>query len=264
VRMVDVAELVSGAREHDVTVQLIVRPGDHVITGTPVALAWHRTGRDPRDPDAVRDMVRNAVELGYERTVEQHAAFEFRQFEDIAVKALSPGINDPVTAAHAIGYMADLLVQIIGCRHRPTVQETSDRTARAIAPDRDVAYYLELSCGQVRRYGRHEPTVLVALPRVLRDAAALAPTTTNDRRSLRRYSASWTPRTRRCSTRSGIVDRYGRPRPRRPRRTRDGGLHRPIRRDAIHLKQNTGCSSRLAGGIRARVSGHSGPRGGSQ
>jgi uncharacterized membrane protein len=68
--------------------------------------------------------------------------------------------------------MADLLVQIIGCRLGPTVQETGDRTARAIVPDRDVAYYLELSCGQVRRYGRHEPTVLVALPRVLRDAAA--------------------------------------------------------------------------------------------
>jgi uncharacterized membrane protein len=109
-----------------------------------VAFAWHRTGGDPRDPDAVRDLVRNAVELGYERTVEQDAAaFGFRQLEDIAVKALSSGINDAVTAAHAIGYMADLLVQIMGCRLGLTVHEDSDRTARAIVPDRDVAYYLE-------------------------------------------------------------------------------------------------------------------------
>jgi uncharacterized membrane protein len=92
--MVDVAALVSGVRERDVLVQLIVLPGDHVITGIPVALAWHRIGGDPRDPDAVRGLVRNAVELAYECTVEQDAvAFGSRQLEDIAVKALSPGIN---------------------------------------------------------------------------------------------------------------------------------------------------------------------------
>ncbi len=174
VRVIDVEGLVSGARDQDTVVQLIARPGDHVVQGTPLGIAWDRNDGLPRDAAAVSSLVCNKVELGYERTVEQDAAFGFRQLEDIAVKALSPGINDPVTAAHAIGYMADLLVQVLGCRLGPTVHEDSDGVGRAIVPDRDISYYVDLCCGQVRRYGRQEPTVLNALLRLLRDAAVAA------------------------------------------------------------------------------------------
>ena len=171
VRMVDVDALVADARADDLMVELIVRPGDHVVVGTPVAVAWARAGGALVDSEAADRAVHGCVELGYERTLEQDSAFGFRQLEDIAVKALSPGVNDPVTAAHAIGYMADLVVQLLGCRLGPTVHEDDQGTARATVPDRDLAYYLDLACGQVRRYGRGEPTVLVALLRMLRDAA---------------------------------------------------------------------------------------------
>jgi uncharacterized membrane protein len=67
--------------------------------------------------------------------------------------------------------MADLVVQLLGCRLGATVHEDKDGTARAVVPDRDIAYYLDLACGQIRRYGRREPTILVALLRLLRDAA---------------------------------------------------------------------------------------------
>jgi uncharacterized membrane protein len=40
-----------------------------------------------------------------------------------------------------------------------------------VLPDRDLRYYLDLVCGQVRRYARREPAVLIALLRMLRDAA---------------------------------------------------------------------------------------------
>jgi uncharacterized membrane protein len=122
--------------------------------------------------DAVQAGLHTAVILGYERTIEQDAAFGFRQLTDIAVKALSPGINDPVTADHAIGHMADLLVQIVGRRLGATVHENAHGGARVIVPDRDLPYYLELACGQIRRYGREEPTILISLLRMLRDVVA--------------------------------------------------------------------------------------------
>ncbi len=171
VRRIDVDALVTGAKEQDVLVQLLTRPGDHVVAGTPLGVAWNRGSGSPRDLDPVEAVVRDAVDLGYERTVEQDSAFGFRQLQDIAVKALSPGINDPVTAAHAIGYMADLLVRVLGCRLGATAHEDNAGHPRAIVPDRDVTYYLDLSCGQVRRYASSEPTVLNALLRMLRDAA---------------------------------------------------------------------------------------------
>jgi uncharacterized membrane protein len=115
--------------------------------------------------------VRAAVVLNNERTIDQDAAFGFRQLEDIAVKAVSPAINDPVTAATAVGHMADLLVRLTGRRLGPTLHEDGDGAGRAVVPDRDLRYYLHLACGQLSRFGGGEPTLLMALLRMLRDVA---------------------------------------------------------------------------------------------
>jgi uncharacterized membrane protein len=176
VRRINVAMLVRTAHEHDVVISIEARPGDHVVLGTPLATVWSADGRAPTRPHVVEKSITAAVLIGYERTVEQDAAFGFRQLTDIAVKALSPGINDPVTAAHAVGHMADLLVRLTGRRLGPTLHEDADGTGRVVVPDRDLPYYLELVCGPIRRYGRSEPTVLIALLRMLRDVA----TTTRD------------------------------------------------------------------------------------
>ncbi|NYG53928.1 DUF2254 domain-containing protein [Nocardioides perillae] len=178
VSAVDVARLVGAMRERRACTELLVRPGDHVVTGAPVAQVWRTAdgSAPPQDEDAhdVGDAVRAAVSLGYERTLEQDVAFGFRQLEDIAVKALSPGINDPVTAAHAIGHMAELVVHLLGRRLGPVVHADDAGEPRVLMPDRDLTYFLDLACGQVRRYGSREPTVLAALLRLLRDAAAAA------------------------------------------------------------------------------------------
>jgi uncharacterized membrane protein len=175
VRVIDVAALVRAAVEHDVVIAVEARPGDHVVRGTPLATVWAAgTGSAPPSEGILADAVVAAVRIGYERTVEQDAAFGFRQLTDIAVKALSPAINDPVTAAHAVGHVADLLVGLMGRRLGPTLHEDDKRVGRVVVPDRDLTYYLDTVCGPIRRYGRSEPTVLVALLRMLRDAATAA------------------------------------------------------------------------------------------
>ncbi|GAA2442327.1 DUF2254 domain-containing protein [Streptomyces macrosporus] len=176
VRSVRVEELVEGARRAGAVVWLLVRPGDLVVSGNPIAVVWARdpsTGASAPYPDeaGAADLVEGLLVLGYERTLEQDVAFGFRQLEDIAVKAVSPGINDPQTACTAVGHMADLLVRVAGSRLGATVHEDRDGVGRAVVPDRDLRYYLDLACGQLRRYASAEPTVLGALLRMLRDLA---------------------------------------------------------------------------------------------
>ncbi|MDG9701887.1 DUF2254 domain-containing protein [Streptomyces sp. DH37] len=174
VRLVDVGALVACARRSDTVVRLSIRPGDLLVAGNPIATVWARDpSADPPDPyaDGTAAAVDDAVRLGYERTLEQDVAFGFRQLEDIAVKAMSPGINDPVTASTAVGHMADLLVRLAGRRLGPTLHEDGDGVGRAVVPDRDLRYYLDLACGQLRRFSAGEPTVLAALLRLLRDLA---------------------------------------------------------------------------------------------
>jgi uncharacterized membrane protein len=82
------------------------------------------------------------------------------------VKAISPGINDPVTAGHAVGYCADLLTRLQG-RHLGWQQHTDDAgTPWLVTPDRD-RRYLDLACAPVRRFGTAEPLLLTALLRLL-------------------------------------------------------------------------------------------------
>jgi uncharacterized membrane protein len=168
VRTVDVARLVRAAQEHDGRVRLRVRPGDHVVQQSPMATVWVA----PTARESLSAEVRAAVVLDYERTLDQDAAFGLRLLEDIAVKAVSPAINDPVTAATALGHMADLVVRLVGRRLGAVLHEDAEGTGRVVVPDRDLRYHLDLCCGQVSRFGRAEPTVLTAVLGMLRDVAA--------------------------------------------------------------------------------------------
>lgn len=118
----------------------------------------------PRPPGA-------SISLGYERTFEQDTAFGFRRLVDIALKAISPAVNDPTTAAQSIGHLGDLLIRLMSKRLGPTVHRDAHGHIRATVPDRDIRYYLDMTCSRIRRYGRHDPVILTALLRILRDAA---------------------------------------------------------------------------------------------
>lgn len=167
---VDVARLVAFADTCDAVVVLGVRPGDQITMGSPLARVLV-AGERRAEMDAA---VHAAIELGYERTLQQDAALGLRQLTDIAVKALSPGINDPTTAGHAIGHASDLLIRLQRRRLGPVVHPGGNGAPRVETPDRDIRYYLDLVVAPVRRYGAREPTVLLALMRMLRDVAVAA------------------------------------------------------------------------------------------
>ena len=171
-KVVDVDALVGAAREADVLLRLMLSPGDHLVRGTPVASAWPLGGGQV--PDTLADQVAQALEVGFERTLEQDVGLGLRQLTDIAVKALSPSVNDPTTAVHSIGYSADLLSRLCGRRLGEQLHRDERGTPRLVLRDRDFRYYVGIASDQVRRYAAHEPTALIALLRMLRATAVAA------------------------------------------------------------------------------------------
>ncbi|MFC7448483.1 DUF2254 domain-containing protein [Rhodococcus daqingensis] len=164
--------LATHAARAGVSVRIAPRVGDHIAAGaTPLAWVWSGAGR-PFDVDDIGRAVEQAVRIGFERTFEQDAAFGLRQLVDVASKALSPAINDPYTAVQAIDHltaiMASLTRRALGPRVVP-VGETGDAVT---VPAYTYADYLDLACAQIRRFGAREPTVVLALIRLLRDCAA--------------------------------------------------------------------------------------------
>ena len=152
VRRVSADALVAAAAKHDVCITLETRPGDEVTIATPLATVYPSGARgkaDRREVDGTLDAaVRRAVLVSYERTLEQDVAFGFRQLADIAVKSLSPAINDPATAAHAINHMSDLSIKLLGRHLGPATHRDAGGVARVVLPGRDLRYYLDLACGQ--------------------------------------------------------------------------------------------------------------------
>jgi uncharacterized membrane protein len=160
--------LVPLAREHDLVAVLSTMVGEFVVDGAPLLWLWTPSPDSPApDPSSFREVLPVAVRVGYERTAEQDVAFGVRQLADIAVKALSPAINDPYTAIQALEHLGVLLARLV---RRPLGNqrlEDDAGTTRVVAPGRDLSYYLDLATGQVRRFGCAEPRVDRALLRVL-------------------------------------------------------------------------------------------------
>jgi len=148
-------------------------PGDWVVAGTPLGLAWRLDG-EPTDDDVRRQLqscVDAGVSVGRERTLHQDMAFGLRQLTDVAVKALSPGINDPTTAVHALGHSAALLCELAGGELGPRRLVDADGRVRVELRRASLDDLVRLAVDQPRRYGASDPDVLARLLALLADLA---------------------------------------------------------------------------------------------
>jgi uncharacterized membrane protein len=108
VQRVDVVALMAFARARQTTVRMECRIGEFVIEDTPLASVSE--ARDA-DPDAVRQ-INAAYTVDRQRTVDQDAAYGIRQLVDVALKGLSPGINDTTTAVMCVDYLTAILARL--------------------------------------------------------------------------------------------------------------------------------------------------------
>ncbi len=108
----------------------------------------------------------SALRTGTERTAAQDVGFGLRQLTDVATKALSPGINDPTTAVHALGHVSALLGELADAELGP-VESRGDDGSRVVLHRPDLEHLVEMSLTQIRRYGAADPLVVARLYRLL-------------------------------------------------------------------------------------------------
>jgi len=162
------------AARHGACLRLRLRVGEHVVAGTKLAWIWRPSPADPApDPRAFSRALGAGVRIGFERTLEQDAAFGIRQLVDVACKALSPAVNDPYTAVQAVDHLS-VIFCTLAQRPLGTFVARDGSGAAVIIPGRRFGDYLAVMCGLIRRYGAGEPTVAHALLRLLGNCAAVA------------------------------------------------------------------------------------------
>jgi uncharacterized membrane protein len=160
----DIVALVRLARAANATIVMTCGVGDTLVEGTAL-LTVHGAPIDER-------ALMRRIHLDRQRTFEQDPKYPIRLLVDIAIKALSPAINDPTTAVQTIDQIEDLLRRL-GNRAFDTGHAADiDGTVRLVYPMPTWEDYLTLSFDEIRQYGATSVQVLRRLRSALVDLAA--------------------------------------------------------------------------------------------
>jgi uncharacterized membrane protein len=109
IQYIDPQTLLTLAREHNLVIRLLRKPGHVVWPNARVALVWPAARID----DELDQQIRNAFRVGNGRTPTQDVAYAVNQLVEMATRAMSPAINDPFTAMTCLDYIGEGLALFI-------------------------------------------------------------------------------------------------------------------------------------------------------
>ncbi len=180
VQAIDVEKLMELAKKANVLIRVERRPGHFVAKGSSLATAWptHHVRKE------LHEQIQKTFILGLQRTQEQDITYAIDQLVEIAVRALSPGINDPFTALGCIDSLGDALCQFSECVVPSPYHYDEQGVLRVIAFPVTFRDMTESSFSQIRRYGRSDVSVTMRLLEILALIAKFA-RRENDRQVLR-------------------------------------------------------------------------------
>jgi uncharacterized membrane protein len=166
---VHVEKLVELASSADAIVEVAVAIGDTVEESMPVLRVF-----DARTPIDERHLAQ-CITLGMERTFDQDPKYAIRLLVDIAIRALSPAINDPTTAVQALDQIADLLARL--GRRRLEIGTVYDHRGalRLMMPSPTWDDFLWLAFGEISTSGGASLQVMRRMHALIADLSATVP-----------------------------------------------------------------------------------------
>lgn len=172
VQHIDGDGLLHFAEEQKALIRIEAIPGDFVSASGPLIFA------DRAFKEEAANDLRALFVVGDFRTTTQDAGFGIRQIVDIAMKALSPGVNDTSTAVSCLDYLSAILIQLAD-RQMPPPYRKTDGDLRVIAAPPSFAHFAAKSFDEVRLNAKGNVTILLQL---LRSIERVVPVARNEAR----------------------------------------------------------------------------------
>ena len=163
----DEARVARAARRADVLVRYAVKPGEFLLPRTPLAHIETREGRAAPPNRRLDREVLGAIQIGARRTVTQDPEFAIRNLVELAVRALSPGINDPYTAIAVLDHLGAGLSALATGELFDGATFDRKGTLRVVRPVADYAGIVDVMFHMIRQYGATSPAVTIHLMEVL-------------------------------------------------------------------------------------------------
>lgn len=168
IQTIDSEALVDLACAHDTEIAVQRRAGHFVHRGEPIALVRNDVGRSKQIENAVRD----AIVLGPKRTDAEDPEFVFQAIVEIALRALSPGINDPYTARTCIDWLGEALAQVLAGHLPDHLYRDGDGRVRLHTIPHTPVGFFDAALNEIRQSAEGNVPVLIRLAETL---AKLAP-----------------------------------------------------------------------------------------
>ncbi len=167
VQAIDPHRLLKLAIDQNLVLKLERSIGDFVPHGNPLLRFWPERAL----PLLVVDELADCFEIGNERTMFEDVLFGLRQLVDIAVKALSPAVNDPTTAGNCVDYLGNVLVHAARLPDPATFRYDSERQLRVVVQGVTFAEMLDMAFNQIRQYAANDVAVTLRLLTLLGEIA---------------------------------------------------------------------------------------------
>jgi len=166
---VNVNKLIKLAKERDAYIKVVTAVGDTILEGTPLLHVFNA-----QHPFTEKELSR-VLALGAERTFEQDPKYAIRLLVDIAIRALSPAINDPTTAVQALDQIGDLLLRLGGRRLEIGAYPDDSGRIRLIIPFPSWDDFLHLSFEEILSYGAKSVQVMRRMRALMADLLIVVP-----------------------------------------------------------------------------------------
>lgn len=146
------------ASEHDIVIKIPFRIGDFIIKGK--ALCSVHSSKQV-DENVIEEEVLSKISISRDRTIDQDVSFGIRLIVDIALRALSPGINDTTTAVMAINYLTAILdTQIVEAKKH---QGDKCSMGRVEVEQMELPHYIGIAFNEIRQSAENNITISLNL-----------------------------------------------------------------------------------------------------
>jgi uncharacterized membrane protein len=158
-QIIDSEGLLRIATENDLVMRLNYRPGHFIVAGSSLLMAWPKQ----RIGEQLADQIHDLFTLGTYRSPIQDVEFCIDQLVEVAVRALSPGINDPFTAIACIDRLGAALCLLAEREIPSAYRHDSEGKLRVIGDPVTLADLTDAAFNQIRQYGRSSAAVTIHL-----------------------------------------------------------------------------------------------------
>ena len=170
VQAIDAGSLLREATKNGLVIKIDTRPGDFVVERAPLLQVWPAEHLS----DALGEALCEPIVIGPKRTPTQDIDFAVAALVEIALRALSPGINDPQTAMTCIDRLSAALAQIMAEEDPPSLVPDADGVIRLIVRPATFEGVIGAVFNPIRQAGRDHARVLSRLAQALTVLAGFA------------------------------------------------------------------------------------------